>query len=387
VTADEDRLRDALYEYVRADEPPMRATSAALIAAGRRRRSAGRAAALVGTVAAVVAVTAGAAVWTARPDRRPAASTATARRIDAALRDALPSRGRLVLRTLYPSDAGTPVPAGRTSAATAWHGVWESTMDGRTQVVRVDLGFTAAGAACGGTDCQVSTGPYGTSVATFRTAGVLWAAHRRTDTFQVRVGDESPSGTGFRFGRADLVRAATAAALTVPAPPGVRVTHHAATSPAGFARRLDDAVRGGLPGGAGLRTYQQPVGLSADATGPHPTTGPADFWYADWTIPGQPGGPRVTLRVDAPGTGTASRAAARALCGTASCRPAAGAHGAWTVVYEQRTGTDAVRRTAAVLWPDGSRVLLGEEVQATVDFPYAGDELVAAAADPAMSYG
>ncbi|HEY3501351.1 MAG TPA: hypothetical protein VGN37_01040 [Actinocatenispora sp.] len=389
MTRDDEHLRDALFEYVRADEPPMRATSAALIAEGRRRRRGGRAAALTGTVAAVLAVLAGAAVWTvwSGPDRRPAAATATARRIDAALRDALPSRGRLVLRTLEPGADGTPLPTAAASSATAWHGVWESTVDGRVQVVRVDVGFTAPAAACGGTDCQLATGPYGTSVATFRSDGGLWAVHRRTDTFGVRVGDEAPSGTGFRFGRAELARAATSAALTIPAPAGLRVTHHAATAPAGFARILDDAVRGGLPGGAGLRTYQPPVGLSADATGPRPTTGPADFWYADWTIPGQPGGPRITLRVDAPGTTTASRSAARALCGDASCSPAPSAHGGWTVTYEQRTGEAAVRRTAVVVRPDGSRVLLAEEVQATVDFPYDGAELLATAADPTMSYG
>lgn len=378
---DDERLRDALHEYVSADEPPMRVSSAGLIAAGRRRQRAGRAAALTGTVAAVLAVLAGATLWSARsvPERPATAESAASRRIDAALRAALPHRGTLVLRTL------APVPGG-----TAWHGSWVSTVDGRTQVIRVDLGFTDASGPCGGTDCQVTAGPYGTRVATYRAAGVLWAAHRRTDTFEVRVGDAPPSRTAFRYGRDELVRAATSAALTVPVPDGMRVDHHPAAAPAGFARRLDAAVRGGLPGGAGLRTYQEPVGLSADATGPRRTTGAADFWYADWTIPGQPGGPRITVRVDAPGTGAASRSAARALCGTAACTPVAGTHGTWTVTYEQRLGPgdgDPVLRTAAVVRADGSRVLVGEEVAASVEFPYSGTELAAAASDPAMSYG
>lgn len=388
---DEPVLRRALREYVGTDEPPMRTTSAALIAAGRRSRRRRHVGALAGTALLVLLVATGAmAVAGQRGGDRPAPAatgTDTAHRIDAALRAALPGGARLTLRSLYPADGDTALPTAAADTATAWHGTWESTVDGRTEAVRLDLRYarTAPAPCTGRRDCRVAAGPYGTRVASYRDGDTRWAEQLRGPHLTVRVGDR-----GHRYGRAALTAAATSAALTAPVPAGLRTDQprrHGDESATAVRSRLDSALRGDLPGGAALRAYRSPVPLSVTAAGPtrlpDAAARRADAWYADWTVPGQPGAPRLTLLVTAPG---AERTTPRELCRTAG--PVSFCHntradGGLLMAYEVGTG-DAVERAAALLRPNGSRVLLVESVQASVDFPFAAADLAGAVTDPAV---
>ncbi|BCJ39096.1 hypothetical protein Athai_65990 [Actinocatenispora thailandica] len=392
--AGDEPLRDALDDYVRAGEPPMRVSSASLIVAGRRDRRRRRLGALVGTAALMVLVLAGAVVGTwYRTGSRPAPAErggSTADRLDAALRAALPHGSGLTLRSLYPADGNTALPATAAGSATAWYGTWESTVDGRTEEVRLALTYsTGPLPVCpAGQRCRVAPGPYGTRVATYTAGDTRWATQLRGAHLAVRVGDRSTTGR-YGYDRAALTRAATSAALTAPVPAALRSARPHRHGPAAGTRRaaLDTALRADLPGGAALRAYRAPVPLAVSAAGPSrlpdARAGAADAWYADWTVPGQPGAPRLALLVTLPG---GDRLDARQLCaaaGPTSYCHAAKAKGGQLVSYEVPAG-GAVERAAALLRPDGSRVLLTESVLASVDFPFAAADLAGVVTDPAL---
>ncbi len=399
--------------------------SGQLIAAGRRAQRRRTTGALLGTATAVVVALAAGVVLRVGEPGRPAppavhrGSSMTSLRIDSALRATLPDRGGLVLERLYPAGGdGTALPAGQAGRATGWHGVWRSSWGGVVQTVLVDLTLLAApepGPPCGpaeGTDCLLGTGPYGTWVSSFvqrsgaGAGSTLWARQVRTDWFVVRVGDRVADGSAFRFSRAELARVATAAALTIPVPArwparpsaapdvGYRPPVVSGSQPAAEVRgRLDRAVRAGLPAGGALRARRSPTPLELTATRLVPLSdarsGRAAQWYADWTVPGRPGGPVLALRVSRPATGPSSRAAGVALCGGAagpSCSVSPLNGGAWLVRADMRTGDGtaaASYREVTVLRADGSRVRLTESARgrgaAVPALPFSVDALVSVA--------
>ncbi|MEV0843724.1 hypothetical protein AB0I55_29795 [Actinocatenispora sera] len=393
-TPGDEPLREALRDYVSSDEPPMRVTSDGLLVAARQDRRRRHLGALVGTAALVVLVLAGAMLGTGQrtgPPPSPAErGGSTADRLDAALRAALPHGSRLTLRSLYPADGGTALPASAAASANAWYGTWESTVDGRTEEVRLALTYsTGTLPACpAGQRCRLAPGPYGTRVATYTGDDTRWAVHLRGPHLAVRVGDRSRTGR-YGYDRAALTRAATSAALAAPVPVTLRSAAPARRGGTAKAERaaLDTAVRADLPGGAALRAYRDPVPLAVSAAGPSrlpdSRARTADAWYADWTVPGQPGAPRLALLATSPGGDRLEPRQVCAAAGTTSYCHGRKADGGRLVTYEVPIG-DAVERGAVLLRPDGSRVLLTESVLASVDFPFAAADLAGVVTDPAL---
>jgi hypothetical protein len=393
-TPADEPLREALRDYVSAEEPPMRVTSGGLLVAARRDRRRRHLGALVGTAALVVLVLAGAVVGTwLRTGVRPAPAhqgSVTADRLDAALRAALPHGSRLTLRSLYPADGDTVLPASATASANAWYGTWESTVDGEAQEIRLALTYsTGTLPACPARQRgRLAPGPYGTRVATYTDDDTLWAANLRGAHLTVRVGNSSATGR-YRYDRAALSRAATSAALAAPVPATLRSAAPARRGGTAKDERaaLDSAVRADLPGGVALRVYRDPVPLTVSAAGParlpDSQAGAADAWYADWTVPGQPGPPRLTLLVTLPGGEHLDPRQVCAAAGTTSYCHETKADGGRLVTYEVPVG-GSVERAAVLLRPDGSRVLVAESVRESVDFPFAAADLTGVVTDPAL---
>lgn len=438
-------VREALHGYVEENEPPMATTSAGLVASGRRSRRR-RAGATVGVAAgtAVVVVATGALLvpgtprGTPAPPAGPVAGTATGRAIDAAVRRALPHGDRLVLRRVYPSDWNHDGPIGDPAAATDWHGFWTLRTAGGTQTVRVDLmylpspdGIGPCGVSYSSADCRVSKGPGGTEVTTYQyqtldsaggsvTSATLWARHYRTPTFEVTVGDEVATRSAplpdsrFAYTRAQLARAATDAALTIPKPvawPSPSTSASPSTSPstpggstppqdaARIRQRLGSVVTTGLPGGGAFtvaeRLHPQVVDQTrGPVTVPDAQAARATQWYGAWAVPGGTGAPGIGLEVSAPNARPASQADAREMCVSdahdtpLACDVTQGPNGSWTVTYDSHTtwSGSMFQRMVAVLRADGSIVTLSEwvtaETQATAHLPYSADQLRSVAKDP-----